>query len=388
MNSLPNVERANHALRSLWRRGILPEPVIEAEALEAAALRGRPAWSFGEDQAWRIPFETLVHSLRAEADLNPLGRVMAHSQIVTLLRSRMRAEKLWKRHPAFRNCEMAPPIIILGQMRSGTTRMQRLLACDRRFAHTRTFETLTPVPAPGRTWRARAILAALNAFNPTVSKIHPTRALAPDEEFGWLAYGFGPAQFEARWRVPSFARRWEGADRRALYREFRDLLRLNADQRGEDPRKPWVLKAPQFLQDLPTLLDAFPGAKLVCLERDYRKTIPSSASLVWNQMRIQSDSADKAWIGREWARKTRLRKKIATATIAACPDLQVIRLAYESIDSDWRAEIKRVYAFLGMELTGEVSNSMAQYLERARAHRGHRYSVQEFGLGMDDLTVQ
>ena len=303
-----------------------------------------------------------------------------------LLRSRIRAAKLWRAHPEILERELAPPIVVLGQMRSGTTRMQRLLACDPRLAHTRTYESLTPVPMPGRKPRARAILATLRALNPETLRIHPTGAGEPEEEFGWLAFGFGGAQFEAQWRVPAFARWWEGADKGPLYREFKALLRTNAWARGEDPAKPWILKTPQYLEDLPALLDFFPGARLVCVERDLDKVVASSASLVWNQMRIQSDSADKAWIGREWLRKTKLRERIAAETLAAGPDVPRIGVGYEAIGRDWRGEMRRVYEFLGLKLEPRVEQRMERYLASARRHLGHSYSLADFGLSSADVA--
>jgi hypothetical protein len=60
---------------------------------------------------------------------------------------------LWRAQPEIRDRPIPEPIVILGQMRSGTTRLQRLLACDDRFAHTRLYESLIPAPfgrTPGR----------------------------------------------------------------------------------------------------------------------------------------------------------------------------------------------------------------------------------------------
>jgi hypothetical protein len=96
---LANVERANRALTALWRSGISPRPVLDADALEAAALRGASPTALGADESWREPFRMLVASLNDEADLNPLGLTMAHGQIVMMLRARMRAAKLWRDHP-------------------------------------------------------------------------------------------------------------------------------------------------------------------------------------------------------------------------------------------------------------------------------------------------
>ena len=384
---LPNVARANRALIALWRSGVAPRPVLEAEALEAAALRGAPPSAFGNVDNWREPFRVLLRSLREEADLNPLGLTMAHGQIVTMLRARMRAAALWRTHPGILERPIPTPTVVLGQMRSGTTRLQRLLACDDRFAFTRLHESLIPVPfgrAPrsrdGRRWRARAGLALLRRLNPETGRIHPMSPSAAEEEFGLFSFSFSSTQFEAQWRVPGFSRWWEGADLGPLYREFRALLQTNGWFRGEALDKPWILKAPQFLEDLPALLDAFPDARLLVLERDLGAVVASSASLVWNQMRVQSDRADKMWVGREWLRKCLLRRERVETALASRGEVPRLRISFEAMNRDWRQEIGRVYDFLGLSLSERIERRMAGYLAGSTAHLGHRYDLEQFGL--------
>lgn len=377
---------AGRGLEAAWRAGLSPRPLLEPAAFEAAALGKKSRDAFGPAQEWREPFRLLVESLRDEAALNALGLTMAHGQIVGALKARIRAAALWEKHPEILRQPIPAPIVILGSMRSGTTRLQRLLACDPRFAHTRLFESLSPVPDRARVMKTRASLAALNAFNPEIGRIHPMRAKDPDEEFGLFSVSFGSPQFEAQWRVPRFTAWWEAADAGWLYREFRALLQTIAWARDEAPDKPWVLKAPQFLQDLPAFLTAFPDARLICLDRDIERVVGSSASLVWHQMRIQSDQADRDWIGQEWLRKTRLRQARAAAARAARPDVPQHDVACEAMDESWEGEIARIYDFLGLELTAAVRRRMTAYVAKAKGHRGHSYRLEQFGLSREALA--
>ncbi|MDQ8755519.1 sulfotransferase [Sphingosinicella sp. LHD-64] len=374
---------ASRGLEAAWRAGLLPRPILDPLAFEAAALGKRARDSFGPVQEWRTPYRLLVQSLREEADLNPLGLAMAHGQVVGALKARIRAQELWQQHPEILTRPIPAPVVILGPMRSGTTRLQRLLACDDRFAHTRLFESLHPVPTRGRVLKTCASLAALRLFNPAIPAIHPMRARQPDEEFGLFSLSFGSAQFEAQWRVPSFAAWWEAADTGWLYREFRALLQTISWARGAPVDRPWLLKAPQFLQDLPAFLDAFPDARLICLDRDLERVVGSSASLVWHQMRIQSDTTDRAWVGREWLRKTRLRRERALAARRARPDVPQIEVQCEAMDADWESEVTRIYDFLGKPLDDRLRRRMAGYVAGARGHEGHRYRLEQFGLSRE-----
>jgi hypothetical protein len=377
---LPGVVAANRLLSALRRLRLLSPATLDAAAIEARALRGASPAAFGSDDSWREPFAKLVRSLREEADLNPLGQAMAHGFIVMALRARIRAVSLWRARPEILERPLAAPIVILGQMRSGSTRVQRLLACDDRFAHTRLFESLMPVPQHGRRLRARAGQALLHRLNPALRRIHPSHPTAAEEEFGLVDFSFGNALFEIFWRVPAFTHWWEEADARPLYREFRALLRTIAWARGEPADRPWILKVPRFMEDLPVLLETFPGARLICLDRDLDSVAASSASLVWNNMRIQSDSADRRWVGREWLRKTLLRRTLAGEARKARPDVPQIDVDFEAMNRDWRGEIGRLYDFLGLPLTPAVLVRMTRYVASAKGHLGHRYSLAEFGL--------
>ena len=360
--------------------------------MKAKALRGATAAAFGPDQNWHTPFEVLLQSIRDEADLNALGLTMAHGQIVLALRARIRAASLWHDYPGILERPIRTPIIIIGQMRSGTTRLHRLLACDERLAYTRMHESLIPVPLgtrPGggdlRQMRASIGLAALRRLNPEIARIHPTGPSAPEEEFGLFSFSFGPAQFEAQWQVPAFTRWWETAEKTRLYREFKALLQTNGWFRGEAPDKPWILKAPQFVEDLPALLEVFPDARFIRLDRDLEQVVPSSASLVWNQMRVQSDRVDAGWIGQEWLRKTKRRRDSAERFFFEKPELPRLDIGFDAMNRDWRTEVARIYGFLDMELPSRLLAKMNRYLAGATSHVGHHYSLGQFGLEASDF---
>lgn len=382
------VRIASAGLTRMWRRGVLsPLLPLDVDALIAHALAGErltnasvDAWG---EPSWREPFTLLVDAMREEADLNPVGRTLGVGQVTKALRDRLRGEALWRAHPEILDQPLAAPIVVLGSMRSGTTRIQRLLACDPQFAHTRLYESMSPVPPSGldlRLLKTALGLAAIHALNPELARIHPTGARQPDEEFGLPALAFNGAQFETQWRIPTFTRWWEQADKAPVYRYVRRLLQTIAWSRGERTARPWILKLPQFTEDLSALLAEFPDARLLCLSRDPVAVVGSGASLVWHQMRTQSDTVDRHWIGTDWLRKTTRRVDIARQVRRANPQIAQLNIAFDDVDRDWRAQIVRVYAFLGRDLTPVVLRRMETYLGRAHAHCGHRYALEDFGL--------
>lgn len=390
----PLLRFLNRGLQQSWRMGVATRPRLTASAMTIEAIRRTGLTDFGPEENWRPALDLLARSLVRDARLNALGRTIAYGQIVGILMQRLRAHALWAEHPEILARPLAPPIIVLGHMRSGSTRLQRLLACDPRFAHTRFFESWRPVPhrrsaaVDDRKWRAGAALQVARMLNPRFTAIHPTALTAPDEEIGFHAFSLCGAPFEAQWRIPAFARHWESADLDVVYGEFRALLQTIGWLRGEPLDRSWILKVPQFMQDLPALLRAFPQARLLCLSRDPVEVIGSSASLALNQMQIQSDHVDPHWVGREWLRKVALRERIArdTRALSTAPQLDI---EYRRMSQDWRAEMRRIYAFLGVELSAEVEQRMAQYVRSAHGHAGRRpsYSLADFGLTRRDVNA-
>ena len=381
------VRAANAAFPPLWSAGLLQPPELNAERLLDEARTKAGLGEFG-DPALPARLERLVGSLNQEAALTPLGRVMSYGGILRALSQRLRAEALIAEHAEIEKRPLAPPVIVVGPMRSGTTRIQRLLACDPRFVHTRLFEALTPCPpAPGEADRrrlaARTMQWSFDRLNPAIRRIHPGGVEDADEELGVLELALSGAQIEAQRPVPSWARWMEQTPQTHAYVWLKRWMQLTGWRRGDDPAKPWLLKTPQYMQDLPAILSVFPDARLIFTHRDPAKIAASAASLAWNYARLQSERATRDWAGAEWRHKTIFRIERAEAFRSARAELSAIDMTFRETNADWRAVIRRIYDWLGWELTPDVLARMQRYTARAASKHlktPHRYSAREFGL--------
>jgi hypothetical protein len=390
-HSETRIALANAALETAWRRGWLERPPLEPEALLARARAKTGLADAGDDIGWRERLDLLVEGLHADAALTGLGRTIAHGQLVAALANRLRMHALWRRHPDILDVPVPTPIIVLGQMRSGSTRMQRLLACDPRLAFTRFYESWNPVPtrvggADDRYLRGWVALRCARWLSPEFDAIHPATTRQADEEIGFHNVSIFGSALEAQWRVPGFAAHGEAEDTVPIYREFRRLLQTVAWLRRDRTTRPWILKLPQMTQDLPAVLSAFPDARLVVLDREPDALVASAASLVHSQMRLQSEAVDPHWIGREWLRKVALRRHRMAAALAEA-NAPRVEVSYQAIGADWRGEMARVYAMLGLPLLPEVAARMARYLARPHHRRldAHHYDLADFGLDRTDV---
>lgn len=382
----PRVDRVNGWLEAAWRKGVSYRPSLDPDDLWSKALRAAPAAgergprSEADCADFRLRLEILCESLVSEAELNPLGLTMAHGQLVRAIRQRLELGALWQAEPALLETELAPPVIVVGHMRSGTTRVHRMLAADPSLSATRFCDSWQPVPRSPDTrpaWSALSLLCA-RALDPWIDAIHPFGVTRADEELGWLAAALDHSAYEAQWRIPAFTAFSETRDPSPLYREFTRVLRTDAHWH-ENAHQPRVLKVPQFSEDLPALLAQFPGARVVRTNRCPNDTAASAASLVANQMTMQSDAVDYAWIEAEVSRKIALREKRMDEALAQY-DGPLSTIDFDALNRDWETEIRRVYQDLSMPLTTDALEAMRGEQERANdsPHKAHSQQLRAF----------
>lgn len=385
----PMAERANAFLGKAWERGWLPPPALDPEALWALAAkpygaRAEAAEHGGrsdEDVAdFRERLVRLIVSIDAEADLNPLGRAMAWGQLSRAVKNRLAFGALWLERPELRETPLAPPIIVVGHMRSGTTRVHTLLAADPAHSHTRYCDAYHPVPAPLGLNRVKAglELAMLGLLNPWMQSIHPMAPAAVEEELAWLSAALHHSIYESQWHIPAYSAWSEARDPAPIYREFVRILKTDAAHRGL-AGKPRVLKVPAFAEDLATLLAQLPEARLVIATREHDAVLKSAISLAANQMAIQSDTCCLDAITTRWRHKIALREDRMAAALENWQG-PVARLGFDALGADWEAAILRCYADLGLVLTPAALSAMRRMMAESEGgkHHAHREQLARF----------
>lgn len=385
----PLAERANTFLGKAWDRGWLPPPALDPDALWALAAKPYGARAGAVEHGGRSPedaadfrerLERLCAALHAEADLNPLGRAMAWGQLSRVVKNRLAFGALWLDRPELLETPLAPPIIVVGHMRSGTTRIHTLLAADPAHSHTRYCDAYHPVPAPLGMNRVRAAmeLAMLGLLNPWMQSIHPMAPAAVEEELAWLSAALHHSIYESQWHIPAYSAWSEARDPLPVYREFRRILQTDAAHRGLAD-KPRVLKVPAFAEDLATLLALFPDARLVIAEREHEAVLKSAISLAANQMAIQSDSCCLEAIEARWRHKIALREARMAAALEGWQG-PVARACFDALNTDWESAIAGVYAGLGLTLTPQARAAMHKVMAASEDghHRQHAEQLARF----------
>lgn len=382
-------DKASDFLSRAWTKGWLPPPDLEPQALWEMACKSYASDGVLAEIGGRRPedvaefrerFERLCNAVIGEADLNALGKAMAHGQLIRALKNRLAFGSLWTKQPELLATRLAPPIIVLGHMRSGTTRVHKLLAADPAHSHTRYCDAYHPLA--GGPVLSRMIssmeLAMLGALNPWLQSIHPMSAGEVEEELAWISMALHHSIYESQWHIPSYSAWSEAHGSAAIYREFARILRTDAGLRGIGGL-PRILKVPAFTEDLGALLAQFPDARLVIAQRDLDAVHRSAVSLAANQMAVQSDTCDLGRIEQFWRHKIELRERRLAEALDGWTG-PVARLDFDALGEDWEREMVRAYDQLGLQLTPRARAAMQALMAKADdgAHRGHARQLERF----------
>ena len=371
------------------------EPSLELEAVLAEAQRRTGLSDFG-DPAFREPLARLLRSLRDEARLNAVGGAMQFERNVGLLVNRLRTEDHYHRYPEIEEERVERPLVIVGLARTGTTMLHRMMARDQRWLALLWYESRNPAPFPDsegaavdpRITDAVAEVAMMLEGSPDLIAAHPMDAHAPDEEIMLVEHAFTSWNPEAFCRVPGYSAELDAIDLAPGYRYLLRLLKFlqwQKHRRGETATR-WVLKAPYHLGSLDQLFDVLPDARIAMTHRDPVQTVPSLASLVRTLHVLGSDSVDRLEIGAHWGQRWARALERAIAARAKRED-RFLDIHYADLVADPMAQVRRIYAHAGVELTADAEARMRQWaVENERDRRPvHAYTLEEFGYTEDGL---
>src|SRR5439155_26807989 len=123
-----------------------------------------------------------------------------------------------------------------------------------------------------------------------------------------------------------------------------------------------------------------PDARMAMTDRDPVQTVPSLASLVRTLHVLGSDSVDRLEIGAHWGARWARALERAIAARAVHED-RFLDIHYADLVADPMAQVRRIYAHAGVELTADAEPRMRQWaVENERERRPvHADTLDEFG---------
>lgn len=362
----------------LAKAGLEPETLCKL-ATEATGLA-----DFGPIE-FLIPLERLCKSAHDEGRLGENTRAAFKGMILGNLSRRLRIYADRQQMPEIAAQVIAPPLVVTGLPRSGTTILHALLAQDPAVRSPQSWEVTFPSPPPREDTyasdpRIAQSQAQIETLDPAFRAMHAMAATMPDECNSIMTMAFMSPNFGASFNVPGYVN-WliEEADMGPAFTFHRHFLQHH---QAFCPGKFWVLKSPPYLWWLDKLFAAYPDARVVFTHRDPAQILASNASLI-NFLREKSYPVDKIALGQEQLDQWGLGVTQSMAYRASGKhEDQFIDTQYADFMADPMAIVRSVYRHFGLDLTADAVAAMANF-SAANAqgkHGQHLYNAADYGL--------
>ena len=254
-----------------------------------------------------------------------------------------------------RRQELHPePLFLLGFWRSGTTLLHNLLSMDPQWGFVSTYQAALPGSfLAGQGWVRRMIANSLPP-NRGVDNIPVDLAMPQEEEIAMMcACGLSPYVFLNFPRNAGHALDYlfvdeglDGSRRGKWRREYVKLLKAASFHMGG---KPLLLKSPSNTSRVSALLEMFPAARFVYIQRNPYDTVRSYVHLLrlmndWHA--LQSVDFDELVL-----RQIQVYRRMAEAYLEQkelIPEGRLVEISYEELEADKVGQIHNIYRALGL----------------------------------------
>jgi hypothetical protein len=310
---------------------------------------------------------------------------------------------------AYREVKIREPIYIVGNPRSGTTFLQRLLARDQEtFVSMRTWEMLV---APSVTMRkALWTLSALDSRlgSPLArllgmleegwqeeNVVHRIAVRAPEEDeyllihiFSTLKIWLYVAMLDEAEAYTYFDSQMPEEEKERIMDFYMRCLQRHLYAHGESG-KHYLAKNPHFSPMVDTLYKHFPDVKIIYLARNPLDMVPSYISLKEDEWQLLGDPAE-AYASREYILDMAHHwYTYPLERLDRAPQRSAMVVDFDDLVTDARGVVTEIYERFGLELSAAFDDVLRQATERARSHESeHEYSLQEMGLTREQIVSE
>lgn len=343
------------------------------------------------------PLRRLLDAMKNEARFNANGEQNEHLRLLKSLTDRLQIQAAINAHPEILDEPIDRPLIITGLWRTGSTKLQRVIAKDTRWRSLPLWEAMHPVPFPGeaagqanpRIEATRAMVDAFRSLLPQAYAGHPIVVDEPEEEIGPFS---SQMQFQSTaWfgitHVPSYMRWVTQQPMTPAYRWLRKTLQYLQWLHGGE-RKRWVLKAPFHLGFLDDLYAVFPDAAVVqCHRRPLVDIVASITTLIHYGRSMGSDHTDLKAESQELLGYFSVFLDRHMAQRAADASDRIIDVDYRDIHHHCATLIENLYAHVGMPYTPEVTDIVERWERNNPQHAHGRFLYDAASCGLEGAAV-
>jgi hypothetical protein len=306
----------------------------------------------------------------------------------------------------YRSVEVSSPVFVVGNFRSGTTFLHRLLAKDQeRFTTMKMWEALFAPSILGRKvvkaivildrWLGRLgarQVAAVEEQWHEENVMHKVGLREPEEDdylllhiWSALTIGLSSGVLEEARPYAYFDTSLSKTDRDRIMGFYRRCLQrhLYAHRNGQ-----YLAKNPALTPKLDSVYEWFPDARVICLVRSPFEAVPSFVNMMQFSWRVigapkESDGLRDFVVdmARHWYRYPLER-------LEGAPEDRYVFVRYDDLVADPAGTVAGVYERFGFEMNPAFTRVLHEESERARRYRSrHGYSVEQTGLTREQILA-
>jgi hypothetical protein len=311
-------------------------------------------------------------------------------------------------YPELQNQNIEQPVFIVGNFRSGTTLLHRLLAKDDRFTGMKTWEIyLAPSILQRKFYHwvlkinrfiGNPIQKIINAFEKTLKKyayIHPSGLNKIEEDGHIFLHLFSTYNLFAFFPFPELVRNYiyyddevPDSQKEEEMSYYQGVLKRHI---YSNQGKRYISKSPTYSAKVRTLHKQFPDAKFINLVRSPLRVIPSSVSMFSKHWKIYGEPEEEypqtaPEVICEQAKYWYIYPHQYLKTL---PSDQYVMVRYQDLTTDPKATIENIYKRLGIEMTQEYRQKLSEESEKAKKFKSHHhYSLKQMGLNDKQLKKE
>lgn len=369
-------------------------PSLDPDGIEKAAVTQAQSDNFGSS-SYREPLEKFVQSFESEASASTFGRMACRNVLISALTNRIRLADWVAKNPEVRQEDIRRPWIIVGMPRTGSSLLSILLGLDPYNRPLLQWEAASPVPPPRlatvaedpRIAQSAKEFEQLDKLAPALKAMHPFGASLAEECVALLMYDLRTVGLESQFLVPSYGNWLANCDMSPAFDQHR--LALQALQ-AAIPTQSWVLKTPNHLWNLPTLLKYYPDARIIWTHRDPTDVVLSLSSLVNTMHCAFSMRADPKPTANEWRGKMRQAVERGMSFDDSAKAGWCYHLRYDQFLKAPLAEMQNIYAHFDEPLGDLHSRNIQAWMsERHQSVFGrHKYDAADFGWSREEIAEE
>jgi hypothetical protein len=368
---------------------------LDEGQLLARARRETGLDDFG-DEDFLVPLRLLLQDFRERNHFTPMGRITVKTILHQQLCARLCLEASIKRQPGITQQNIDRPLIIAGLPRTGTTHLHNLLSKHGGLQYLPLWQTLHPAPPPaGKRDKRRQVtdfsMAMTRYILPLLMRMHEMETDQPHEELTVCALCYRSFFFEGCFEVPRYRQWYAGNSHETGYAYLRQTLQILQAERmpgNNDPGVRWVLKSPQHVDQLDTILNVFPDAKLILTHRDPLRAVVSMITMMSYASRQVYQPVRLREQAREWVDRLEQMLRRSQAQARHIPASSILNIHFNEFMLDPALTVRQICEFAELDLDAASEAAVHAYLQSNTRDRFGRIDYRFEDLGLDEGEIR